>query len=198
MRVLIILNGELKSPEFLKETADKSDFVICADGGYDKAKAAGVIPDVLLGDMDSVENSDFDGEKNIYPVEKDETDCEIAINKAFEMGADEIFLTCAFGGRQDHTLANLTTLLKYHNLSIKEMDVSVFPCTKELLIDDKKDKTVSIIPFENSSVSLKGFKYKGEQLSFETGSSYGMSNIVTENSASIVVHSGKILVFINE
>ena len=157
MRAVIILNGELKSPEFLKEICENADLVICADGGYDRAKASGVVPHLLLGDMDSVENRDFVGETYKFPCEKDETDCELAISHALERGSDEIILTCALGGRIDHALANLSMLLNNHNVSVLEPDCKVF-AFKSCKISGQKGKTFSILPFSDTIASVSGVK----------------------------------------
>ena len=197
MKALIILNGELKSPEFLNKLSRQADFIICADGGYDKAKSSDVVPDVLIGDMDSVEHNDFSGETYTYPCEKDETDCELAIRFATERGADEIVLTCALGGRFDHALSNLSLLLNNPSTVISEPDCDVF-CCKTCEIMGKKGKTFSLIPFTDTIASMSGVKYSVDKAVFKTGTSLGVSNEITKEVAIITLHEGKALIFINK
>lgn len=197
MKAVIILNGELKSPEFLKKLCDDADVVICADGGYDKAKAANVVPHVLLGDMDSVENRDFSGETYTYPCEKDETDCELAISCALEKGADEIVLSCALGGRYDHAMCNLSLLLNNENVLVSEPDCRVF-ALRNCKISNEKGKTFSIIPFSDTVATLSGVKYPTDKAVFKPGTSLGISNVITDDVAEFTLHEGKALVFINE
>lgn len=197
MKILIILNGEIKSQTFLKNLAQESDYIICADGGYDKAKAAGVMPDLLLGDMDSVQAKDFDGKILQFPPEKDWTDCELALKTAYDMQADEIVVTCALGGRCDHEMANLYVLSSFENACIKEKDVSVYVCDRKLKFEGN-GKVFSILPLSDSVVSVSGAKYCTEKALFKVGASLGISNEATEAATTVQVFEGKCLIFINE
>ena len=53
MRTVIIGNGNIKDYEYIKGKIRDTDFIICADGGYNHAQKMGITPDVLLGDFDS-------------------------------------------------------------------------------------------------------------------------------------------------
>ena len=88
------------------------DLVIAADAGYRTCRELGIVPDLLLGDFDSMDQpTDF---ANIHrsPVEKDDTDTMLAVKTGLEQGCREFHLYGGTGGRRlDHTLANLQTLL---------------------------------------------------------------------------------------
>lgn len=198
MKTLIILNGDLQSEAFLQKLAASCDFIICADGGYDKAKQAGVVPNLLIGDMDSIKSRDFMGEILQFPAEKNWTDCELAIETALERGSDEVVLTCTLGGRYDHAIANIYILTQYENVCIQEADCSIYSCDKEMVLKNKTGKTMSLIPACETVATLRGFKYPVEQTIFSVGSTLGISNIVTEREAAIFVHQGKALIFLNE
>ena len=95
----------------LRECPVPGDFVIAADAGYRTCRQAGIVPDLLLGDFDSMEQPDF---PNIHrsPVEKDDTDTMLAVKTALEQGCDTVYIYGGTGGKRlDHTLANLQTLL---------------------------------------------------------------------------------------
>ena len=96
----------------LRERPRTGDFVIAADAGYRVCQRLQIIPDLLLGDFDSMEQpADF---ANIHrsPVEKDDTDTMLAVKTALEQGCDTIYIYGGTGGKRlDHTLANLQTLL---------------------------------------------------------------------------------------
>ena len=89
----------------------KDDFIIACDRGYTWCKAAGIVPNLLLGDFDSLAP---ELPKDIpilrYPVEKDDTDTMLAVRWAAENGYEELRLFCALGGNLDHLLANVQTL----------------------------------------------------------------------------------------
>jgi len=96
----------------LREKPMPGDFVIAADAGYRVCRELDIVPDLLLGDFDSMEQpSDF---SNIHrsPVEKDDTDTMLAVKTALEQGCDTVYIYGGTGGKRlDHTLANLQTLL---------------------------------------------------------------------------------------
>ena len=95
----------------LRERPVPGDFVIAADAGYRTCQQADIIPDLLLGDFDSMDQPDF---PNIHrsPVEKDDTDTMLAVKTALEQGCDTVYIYGGTGGKRlDHTLANLQTLL---------------------------------------------------------------------------------------
>ena len=96
----------------LRERPAPGDFVIAADAGYRICRRAGIVPDLLLGDFDSMEQpADF---SNVHrsPVEKDDTDTMLAVKTALEHDCNIIYIYGGTGGKRlDHALANLQTLL---------------------------------------------------------------------------------------
>ena len=86
--------------------------MLAADAGYLACRQAGVVPDLLLGDFDSMDQpEDFDRVRRM-PVEKDDTDTMLAVKTGLEQGCGEFYLYGGTGGKRlDHTLANLQTLL---------------------------------------------------------------------------------------
>lgn len=91
---------------------DPGDFVIAADAGYQTCRRAGILPDLLIGDFDSMEApADFARVRRL-PVEKDDTDTLAAIRAGLEQGCTDFLIYGGTGGKRlDHTLANLQSLL---------------------------------------------------------------------------------------
>ena len=88
------------------------DFVIAADAGYRVCRQAGIVPDLLLGDFDSMDQPEDFANIHRSPVEKDDTDTMLAVKTALEQGCDTVYIYGGTGGKRlDHTLANLQTLL---------------------------------------------------------------------------------------
>lgn len=194
MKALIILNGECRNCTYLFNQLEKYDLIICADGGYKHLKGFNRVPDAVLGDFDSVEQPE--GVFAIkYPVEKNMTDGEIAIEYALEKGADEIVLTCALGGRVDHEMANIFLLTRYENARIEEENCSVLCIDGEYMPENADGKTISLIPYMEAEVKLENFKYPLDGV-INTGSTLTLSNIAKENSK-IIVKKGKCLLIIN-
>ncbi|MCI9120365.1 MAG: thiamine diphosphokinase [Oscillibacter sp.] len=95
----------------LRERPLPGDLVIAADGGYEICRRTGVVPDLLLGDFDSLESLPDGIPARRLPVEKDDTDTLAAVRTALDQGCGEIYLYGGTGGKRlDHTLANFQTL----------------------------------------------------------------------------------------
>ena len=95
----------------LRERPAPGDLVIAADAGYRVCQQAGIVPDLLLGDFDSMDQPDFPNIRR-SPGEKDDTDTMLAVKTALEEGCDTVYIYGGTGGKRlDHTLANLQTLL---------------------------------------------------------------------------------------
>ena len=86
------------------------DYLIAADGGYRHCQAAGLVPDLLLGDFDSLQGLPPGVEVLRFPVDKDDTDSMLAIKLGLEKGFETFHIYGGTGGRPDHTLANLQGL----------------------------------------------------------------------------------------
>ncbi len=110
MKALLLTGGECPPPPFLRRLASGADLVIAADSGLDAAKSAGIVPDLVVGDFDSLSDRSLlaalpADRVREYPVDKDDTDTEIALLAAVERGADYIIVAGGGGGRLDHLLA---------------------------------------------------------------------------------------------
>ena len=107
MKSVCCIVGAGPSPAYVKDGA----FVIAADGGLSKLQALGIIPDLILGDFDSLGSRPAGDNVLTYPVEKDDTDTMLAIKEAIWRGYQTLYISGGIGGRLDHTMANLQSLL---------------------------------------------------------------------------------------
>ncbi len=210
MKCLIITGGSI-TEEFAKQYTLHHcwDYLIVADGGMHICKKLGLEPNIIIGDFDSVKKEVFSYFMKCmperirrYPVKKNETDTELAIQQAKAAGANSLDIIGATGGRSDHFLGNLS-LLEYANaLGMKAYIVDEY--NRIRLIDsdlklEKKNqygKYVSLIPFgeEVRGLTLKGFLYTVSDFTLELGNSRGISNQILEEEAFIHLDSGKLLV----
>ncbi|MBQ9686851.1 MAG: thiamine diphosphokinase [Oscillospiraceae bacterium] len=90
---------------------EAGDFILACDRGYVHTQREGLTPDLLMGDFDSYDGAlpeDVPVER--FPVEKDDTDTMLAIRWAAAHGFEAVRICCGFGGRFDHTLANIQSL----------------------------------------------------------------------------------------
>ena len=96
----------------LRERPAAGDMVIAADAGYRACQSAGIVPAVVLGDFDSMDQPEDFANIHRSPVEKDDTDTMLAVKTALEQDCDTVYIYGGTGGKRlDHTLANLQTLL---------------------------------------------------------------------------------------
>lgn len=120
---IVVCNGRISDYSSYGKYFDNADFVICADGGAYHLREFGIVPDIMLGDFDSIDLSDyefFSSKTNVlkYPVKKDQTDSEIAVLLAAKKGFNPIYLIGAMGNRIDHTMANIMLMFKLLDMGI--------------------------------------------------------------------------------
>ena len=196
-RAVIMAGGPISDYSFY--TPQKDDYVICADSGYRHAEALGIIPDILLGDFDSIAEMPQEVEILRFPAEKDETDLQIAICHAREKGFSDIYVIGAFGGRLDHFLGNVCLLHWAQNqgadVIMQDADTLVRLVSEDVALPRKKQHYLSVIPFfGDATVSITGVKYPLEKHNMLAGDTLGISNEFKSDVAHISVHSGKVLV----
>ena len=173
-------------------------FIICADSGYDKATDAGITPDLILGDFDSVVNTLPDNIETMRsPTHKDDTDTMLAVRTALERGHDDIVLVGACGGRTDHTIANIATLMfiREHGAraSIKGDSTDVYILEDEkITLSPDLSRYLSVFAIsEKATVSITGAGYPLDNYVMERSFPIGVSNEFTEGcDCTVKVRSG--------
>ncbi len=207
-RALIFANGDLIYPEKVKWMLQPGDFVIAVDGGLRHVDALGLKPDLLIGDLDSVVESDVErveqnhGQVMRFPVHKDETDLELALLFAAKNGLHELVILGALGGRLDMTLGNIF-LLRLPELA--GCDARLDDGVEEVFFLDPGEPgreiignagdRVSLLPWGGPAAGIRtgGLHYplRGETLYPER--SRGISNQMTTDRANVVFESGLLI-----
>ena len=205
MNCIIIANGNLSDYDFSKRIIHKHNFIICADGGAKHLYHMGICPQVVLGDFDSIDADikNYFINKNVefirFPVHKDYTDTELAVEYAIENGATEITFMGVMGHRMDHTLANITMLTSLVDKGIKAEIVDehnhIIATKNSLDIDGSPGDLLSIIPLSEKveNISIEGLEYPLKNATICMGSSLGVSNKFRESKAKIIFDIGTIL-----
>jgi len=206
-KAVVALNGELKGnkEEYKKLIGEKDVLFVAADGGALLLESIGFLPDVIIGDFDSLtdlqcQHYEKMGVKIIkYPVEKDETDGELALQYCRGRGLDNIIIIGFAGGRLDQQLANIF-LLEYAfrngmTAFIKEPGLEMGIIEKEKFFFQEIGARLSLIPLDEkvSGVTITGCKYlleAGNLLRYKTR---GISNIIEHEKAVITVEKGLLL-----
>ncbi len=197
-RCIIISSSPETDICFLKQNVKGNDFIICADGGYKYAYAAGLVPNIIIGDFDSAEPPEgCHPEIMTLPVKKDDTDTFRCVKEALVRGFDDIVIFGGTGGRLDHTYANMSVL--YYIIShgargtlIDPKNEIVMLSGEEMNIEGRNGGLFSIFPFgcESCVVTLTGFEYTLREGTLNIGSPVGISNVITADRAVVKVLSG--------
>lgn len=207
MRAVIFVNGEIDDYGALARWLREDDYRIAADGGARHMEALGLSPDVIVGDLDSIDTGllarlqDQGAEVEKHPVAKAATDLELAITRAVQDGAIDILLLGAVGGRLDQTLANLLTLAQQNcpvPLAIAEGDqlARVLRGRQSLTLAGPTGGYVSTVALseEVTGVTYQGLEYPLENATLRLGSTRGVSNTLASSPAQISIETGILLV----
>ena len=188
---------------FFGELSPKDgDLVIAADGGYDTLKKIGITPDLLIGDMDSIE-SDSDIEKLVYPIKKDETDTYLAYLEGVRRGYTDFVISGGVGGRDDHTFANYSLLIygksHGHNIKIVGERCDIFAIRNEAVtVTGELGAHFSAFAFggEACGVTIKGLEYEAEKITLTPEFPLAVSNRFLDSEGYIEVKSGTLILMI--
>ncbi len=207
MFAVIFANGTLDPSAELDSLINQAELVIAADGGASHCNRLGITPDILLGDLDSIDPPLLAAyqDKAIaiqrHPRHKDATDLELALDLAVEKGARTIRLIGALGGRWDMSLANIMLAAsdKYKNqeilLSGQDCSMQILHPGKDCTLSGRPGQKVSLVPLKGDvhGVTLTGFAYPltGQTILF--GSSLGVSNIMHTDQATVQHREGILL-----
>lgn len=211
MQVVIFANGKEPCPPVAELVSAKADYVFAADGGAGYCERLGIVPDLLVGDLDSIsvdvlESYEANSVEIIrHPVKKDATDLELALEIAMERGATSIALFGALGGRWDMSLANifLAGAAKFSSLNISiygaDCRMHILQPTREQIINDCQDCTVTLLPVfgDVNGVSLAGFEYPLTDARLLSGTTHGVSNVIVEPLATITHNDGVLLCIVS-
>lgn len=196
MRAVIIGNGNIRDYEYIKGKIRGTDFIICADGGYNHALKMGITPDVLLGDFDSASGFEAMADRIEYPRRKDFTDGELAVMYAVGHGYDSVALIAMTGDRLDHTMADILLLDKCKNGVVIDDNNEIYLLRDRLEIEGKKGQTLSIIPINGNAqgITTSGLEYPLCDETLYFASSRGISNVMLDSKCEITIKNGMALV----
>lgn len=208
MKTIIIGNGNINDYEIIREYFDDA-YIIACDGGLRHCRAMMITPNVMVGDFDSANKDDADffekmGVPKIeYPKRKNMTDMEIGIDLAIEKKADEIYIVGGLGKRFDHSLANVHILLRPVSMGIRAClldERNIITLVKDRIdIVGEKGQTVSLIPLTSvvKGINTENMEYSLDDAVMEIGNSLGVSNVMTEDTASVSVSEGVLIIIMS-
>lgn len=205
MRIISFSGGRLGA--WALDMIQDNDLLIGVDRGALFLIRHGFVPDMALGDFDSVSSEDkaLIQEKSkafldCDPIHKDMTDTEMALNFAIELKPQEIILLGATGSRCDHTLANIHLLKRALDCQVKctiiDEHNTIHLVDKELSLQALVDHSISLLPLsmEVRGITLTGFKYPLRDAQLAVGQTLGISNVLTGGTGHISIQDGLLLV----
>ena len=199
-RCVIIGGAAIKDYERIRQTLRAGDFFIFCDSGLCHLEKLGVRPDLVVGDFDSHADPHLPVETIVLPSVKDDTDTVYAAREALKRGFDEFLLLGVIGGRLDHTLGNLSILLRLHSLG---KNAAALDDRSELSIAAREPVFVSdayayfsLLSIDGTAegVCVKNAKYPLEDAVITCEYPYGISNeVLPGQRAEISVGKGRLL-----
>lgn len=212
MKIAILANGAWDL-EWGSQVLKEVDFLICVDGGANYAALSGRVPDLLIGDLDSI-TPEILNQCEIagcvikrFPCEKDETDLELALICAEEQAClvreRDIWLYGGTGKRIDHFMGNIALMLAYarkgYRIRLVDPDHECWILQSHEVIRGSVGQELSLIALsEKAVVTTEGLYYPLTQGVLLQDSSRGISNVFLGEEVVIQVHSGTVMVVLNE
>jgi thiamine pyrophosphokinase len=198
-KCIVLANG--KPPKksiisfFQKRGYDK---LICADGGANSALKMNLIPDAIIGDLDSISSAAlkrFEQKSEIIQLKRqNDTDVEKCLKYAINKKFNQVMLTGVTGNRLDHTICNLGIVLKFLdqiNISLVAEDSYLKPYKGNIELKSNIGETISIYGFDKKTkISSKGLKYELKNVSLPFGKKESTSNVAQKNIVQLKIRNG--------
>lgn len=211
MRALIVgASPELREDAFYRDLLASAKFVVAADAAAEWCLAVGRAPDLAVGDFDSAEPGAPERlrasgiEVVEYRVDKDDSDLDLAVTAARARGCDSITLTACMGGRLDHTLASLGTLVRAGGGATADLQEPSFAAwtvggssSHAIELATHPGSLFSVFALGAATdVAVRGGMFLLNAASLPTLSSLGLSNVAASPRVSVSVADGVLVVLI--
>ena len=200
-RCVIVAASPDATVDTVRSLVKTGDFVAAADGGYRLAAAAGIVPDLLIGDFDSLSEHPA-VETVVLPCHKDETDTAAAIRLCWERGARDFLLIGTAGGRPDHDFANLASMawIAAHGGTVIAHDrhgVRRMASPGRYTLPRENYTVFSLFAFggEVTGLSIENAAYPLTGATLRPDFPLGVSNRFADGDAHIAFDSGILLIF---
>lgn len=202
MSTILIFTGGNVPDGSIVDDLPSPDLIIAADSGYDIASSLGVPVDVVVGDMDSIAATELPGHviKEQHPADKDQTDLDLAMELALREDPTRLVVVGGAGGRHDHELGVAALIASPRWSSVDELDwlserSRVHVVRGRRILHGDIGATVSLIPVGGDALGIttRGLRWELRGGSLPSGSSRGLSNILTMPVVDIRVEAGCLL-----
>jgi thiamine pyrophosphokinase len=197
---LLLLGGEGPSRDLLEPILAAVVCTVAADSGFDLAKKLNILPDLLVGDFDSLEPSkeleEYPEERiRRYPRDKDDTDAELGLQALWDRGIQRVIVAGGGGGRVDHLLGLVSLFEREKTPTLWYTSKEIIQAVEgTLVVTGCKGQTVSFFPLGGAvaGMSSNGLKWPLDGLEWNRGD-MGVSNVFTDDRSTISVSRGRLL-----
>ncbi len=202
-KAIVIANGDyFKFKNVLQLQKIGFSDIICADGGANKLIKKNMIPKFIIGDLDSIKAEVLEFYKNQTEVIKissqDDTDIEKTIKFLMDRNYTELVIISATGERLDHSIGNLSILLKFAdklNLHLIHGKSILSVISGKVKLKAKKGEVISLFAFDDQTkITTKGLMYQLKNESLTFGKRESISNVATENTFELSIKNGFIFI----
>lgn len=202
-KCIIIANGKSPTKNVVEYFFKKGfNTIICADGGANSAKKLGIIPDYIIGDLDSLEANNFKYFKSkstiIQIKRQNDTDVEKCLKFAIKKKFDEVILLGVTGDRLDHTICNLGIVIKFFNkikIYISAENSFLSAHDKTVRLKSKINETISLYAFNKKTfITSEGLQYPLQKSNLAFGERESTSNVSISEKVELKIIGG--IVFI--
>jgi thiamine pyrophosphokinase len=198
----IVGAGEFQGP---LPPIEENDLVIAADAGYLTLTRLGVKADRVVGDFDSLGAVPVHPDVEVHPAEKDETDMMLAVRSALDAGYNEIRIYGGLGGRLDHSIANLQTLVHIARRGARGWLIGqglaiTAVVDGEIRFSAEATGIVSVFAADGTAygVNLEGLKYPLTDYTMTSDTPIGISNEFTGVPSRVAVRQGALIVMADD
>ncbi len=204
MQTVIFLNGKIPRLKLISKFLATKSFIIAADGGANFLIKAGIIPDLITGDFDSIKkNTIAYFQKNGVRIrkisEQDTTDFEKCLMYCTRRNLNDIIVFGATGIRADHTLNNFSILKRYQRkLKIKLIsdEFEIFYLKKNFKFKYKPGEIISLLALPIAKrINTTGLMYELKNENLEFGVREGALNKSVSDIIHISYYNGSLLLF---
>ena len=196
---VLVANGEKPVSNYAKQLIEQNNLRICVDSNLSFFKELDVEPDIIIGDLDSVEINTASPKSTIVNKEdQNKTDLEKSLDYCITHKIKNIFIIGATGERDDHNLANILIAQQYSDALNIEMVTNFFQIffvreSKEIL--EKKNKNLSMISsIDDNRITTSGLQYNLSDQKLNSFS-HGISNRIISDKC-LIKSKEKLILFI--
>ena len=179
----------------------KDDYIIAADAGYSTLVSRGIVPDLVVGDFDSLSGAPDHPNIIRSPAEKDDTDMMLAVRQGMKRGFTTFIIEGGLDGRLDHTLANLQVLAFISRNGGRGVLLGRDMCATSVTngsigFKARASGIISVFGVGDKAegITLSGLKYPLDNATVTSDYPIGVSNEFTGASATVAVRNGTLII----